>query len=474
MNTNLLSVVKHITAHYGEAVLDDAKRLKAFFADLAKDEPRPLRLAFCHCIETGAYNALKTAPDAAERDLRKTALAQRLRDEHGLDPALCAEALDILEAALFGDTQTPPKTPPRSAAGEPEGISYWKGWFPYSESTQEHEARQPRSAPPATPAPPVMHEAPAKPRRKRAPTKWNATPQPPPAEKKHTLRNVLIAAAVMISGAVLYQWYQQNEYAAEAVRAETARVEALRAVNMIRVEGGIFMMGSPANEAEREPDEVRHQVTVSTFYMGKYEVTQKEWREVMGNNPSDFKGDNLPVEQVTWHDAVAYCNKRSQREGMTPAYTINGTNVSWNRNANGYRLPTEAEWEYACRAGTSGPFSTGTNISASQANYNGNYPYANNAKGTYRARTVNIDSFAPNAWGLYNMHGNVWEWCWDWYRDYASGAQTDPAGPSSGDIRVFRGGSWYIEARSLRSAFRGARAPSIRYGSLGFRLARSQ
>jgi tetratricopeptide (TPR) repeat protein len=117
MNTNLLHIVKHVIAGNGEAVLDDAKRLKAFFADLAKDEPKPLRLAFCHCIETGAYNALKTAPDAAERDLRKTALAQRVRDEHGFDPALCAEALDILEAALFGDKQTLPENEPHYADG---------------------------------------------------------------------------------------------------------------------------------------------------------------------------------------------------------------------------------------------------------------------------------------------------------------------------------------------------------------------
>jgi formylglycine-generating enzyme required for sulfatase activity len=232
------------------------------------------------------------------------------------------------------------------------------------------------------------------------------------------------------------------------------------------------MMGSPANEPGRENDEIQHQVTVSAFYMGKYEVTQREWCEVMGNNPSYFKGDNLPVEQVSWYDAVEYCNRRSEWEGLKPAYTIHGTDVSWNRNANGCRLPTEAEWEYACRAGTSGPFSTGNNITTDQANYNGNYPY-NNAKGTHRKKTVAVGIFAPNAWGLYDMHGNVYEWCWDWYGDYPRGAQTDPAGPSIGASRVVRGGSWNSDARHLRSAVRYNSAPPYRYDYIGFRLTRS-
>jgi formylglycine-generating enzyme required for sulfatase activity len=212
--------------------------------------------------------------------------------------------------------------------------------------------------------------------------------------------------------------------------------------------------------------------------MGKYEVTQKEYQEVMGTNPSNFKGDlpaqagNLPVEQVSWYDAVEYCNKRSQKEGLTPAYTINGTNVTWNRNANGYRLPTEAEWEYACRAGTVSPFSTGNNITTSQANYDGNYPYNNNAKGEYRQKTTPVGSFQANPWGLHDMHGNVWEWCWDWKGDYPSGAQSDPVGASSGSNRVIRGGSWGNLGRNLRSADRGSYTPSNRNYIIGFRLVR--
>jgi formylglycine-generating enzyme required for sulfatase activity len=261
-------------------------------------------------------------------------------------------------------------------------------------------------------------------------------------------------------------------------------------------------MGSPTSEANRESDETQHRVTVSSFYMGKYEVTVGEFRafvnatgykttaETSGGgyvwtgsqwerktdanwkNPYFSQGDSQPVTLVSWYDAVEYCNWRSRAEGLSPAYTVNGANVTWNRNANGYRLPTEAEWEYACRAGTTTPFSTGNNITTSQANYDGNYPYNGNAKGTYRQKTTAVGSFQPNAWGLYDMHGNVWEWCWDWYGDYPRGAQTNPSGAASGSDRVLRGGSWYSGAQYLRSASRHSFDPSSWYNSLGFRLVR--
>ncbi|MDR0562338.1 MAG: formylglycine-generating enzyme family protein [Spirochaetaceae bacterium] len=255
------------------------------------------------------------------------------------------------------------------------------------------------------------------------------------------------------------------------------------------IPGGTFKMGSPALEPERYDDEVQHTVTVSPFYMSKYEVTQREYEEIMGTNPSRFKGSTMPVEQVTWFNAVEYCNRRSQREGLTPAYMIRESGEAiWNWNANGYRLPTEAEWEYACRAGTSAslatnaegstPFSTGNNLTTNQANYDGNFPYNGNIRGTYRKATVPVGSFAPNGWGLYDMHGNVWEWCWDWYGLYSAKAQTNPvgpavggAGPAIGNARVVRGGSWGDYGKYLRSAYRDSSAPSNQRDSIGFRLA---
>jgi len=259
--------------------------------------------------------------------------------------------------------------------------------------------------------------------------------------------------------------------------------------NMVFLQGGTFTMGSPADEPERMENEgPQRQVTVSGFFMGIYEVTQEEYEEVMLINPSNFKGDNMPVENVNWYEAVEYCNKRSQKEDLTPAYTIdkrqsdpNNTNrldpfrwtVILDRGADGYRLPTEAEWEYACRAGTTTPFSTGNNITTEQANYDGNFPYNNNPKGTYQKKPMPVGSFAPNAWGLYDMHGNVWEWCWDWYGSYAIGPQTDPLGPASGSSRVMRGGGWSNSAGRVRSDRRSGDYPYSGTVLLGFRVVRN-
>ena len=257
--------------------------------------------------------------------------------------------------------------------------------------------------------------------------------------------------------------------------------------NMVRLNGGTFLMGSPLTEPERQADEIQHQVTVDSFSIGRYQVTQREYEDVMGTNPSYFKGPNLPVEMVSWYDAIEYCNRRSQREGLTPVYTIdksqkdpmNGNDhdtlkwlVTLNLNANGYRLPTEAEWEYACRAGTITAFSFGRNASTDDANYDGHYPYDHNLPGEYRQMTTEGGNFEPNPWGLYDMHGNVWEWCWDWYDSYNNNAQTNPHGPLSGDNRVERGGAWHNQALHLRSAYRGNATPSIAGRDIGFRVVR--
>jgi formylglycine-generating enzyme required for sulfatase activity len=247
--------------------------------------------------------------------------------------------------------------------------------------------------------------------------------------------------------------------------------------DFVLIKGGTFTMGSAATELERVNDELQHRVTVSDFYLAKSEVTQREYRALMGNNPSNSQGDNLPVENITWFDAVRYCNALSTREGLTPTYTINGDNVTWNRNANGYRLPTEVEWEYACRAGTATPFNTGNNINDNQANFNNNYGYNNDASGRvtggYRQRTVAVNSFNPNQFGLFDMHGNVWEWCWDWYGTYSADAQINPTGSQTGTLRVNRGGGWNDFPRHIRSAYRAATPPNNTSFNIGFRLARN-
>jgi formylglycine-generating enzyme required for sulfatase activity len=228
----------------------------------------------------------------------------------------------------------------------------------------------------------------------------------------------------------------------------------------VYVAPGVFTMGSQAREEGRNANEIQRQVSMGGFFMGAFEVTQKEYAALMRTNPSGFRGDNRPVEKVSWFDAVRYCNERSRREGLTLAYTINGSSVTWNRAANGYRLPTEAEWEYACRAGNSGPFSV------SQANFN-----KNSRRGG--AETNPVGSAGANPWGLYDMQGNVWEWCWDWFGNYRTDAQTDPAGPASGTTRITRGGCYYSANAQLRAAHRGSSPPEHTDTSLGFRLARS-
>ena len=240
-------------------------------------------------------------------------------------------------------------------------------------------------------------------------------------------------------------------------------------------------MGSPTNEPDRDSDETQHQVTLTGFKMGKYPVTQTQYLAVTGTNLSyltepvspETSTANRPVEQVTWYDAVEFCNKLSESEKLKPVYTISGrtpetgypiesATVAPDWSANGYRLPTEAQWEYACRAGTTTAYNTGAAISDSTGWYRDNSG----------KRTHNVGEKPANAWGLYDMHGNVSEWCWDRNGDYASGTQTDPTGAVSGNSRVIRGGSWYNLGLDLRSAYRYFFYPAYGNRDIGFRLVR--
>ncbi len=227
-------------------------------------------------------------------------------------------------------------------------------------------------------------------------------------------------------------------------------------MEFVEIPAGEFMMGSPSNEKDRSREEgPQHKVIITkSFYMASTEVTQKQYRAIMGKHSSKFKGKNKPVEQESWNEAVEFCKKLSQRDGVT------------------YRLPTEAEWEYSCRAGTTTPFYTGNTISTEQANYNGNYTYGNGRKGTYRKKTISVGSYPANAFGLYDMHGNVWEFCQDWYGKYSSATATDASGPRSGSYRVSRGGGWFDDPGGCRSACRAGSTTSYRSSDLGFRLLR--
>ena len=253
---------------------------------------------------------------------------------------------------------------------------------------------------------------------------------------------------------------------------------------LVLLPGGTVTIGSPDSERQRQADETQHQVTLSAFYVDPHEVTQKDYQAVMGTNPSHFRGDNLPVEQVTWYDAINYCNKLSEAQGLTPAYQIDGTTVTWNRAADGYRLLTEAEWEYAARAGTQSVFYEGGQIVADQVNFCGSYPYLIEENylshqnpevvtSTYRQETMPVDGLAPNSWGLYHMEGNVSEWCFDYYGSYDTAQNTDPSGPTSGSLRVNRGGGWNDFAKHVRMAYRSVTSPDTVEQNLGFRIARN-
>jgi formylglycine-generating enzyme len=224
---------------------------------------------------------------------------------------------------------------------------------------------------------------------------------------------------------------------------------------------GTFTMGSPKEEEGRNEDEIQRQVTLTKgFYLGLHTVTQEEWTKLMDKNPSKFTGAaNLPVEQVNWNECQEFIAKLAEKEKKP------------------YRLPTEAEWEYACRAGTTTPFSCGDTISTEQANYNGGYAYGSGGKGVYREKTMPVGSFPPNAWGLFDMHGNVWQWCQDWLEIHpktaAPEAVTDPVG-KTGNSRVLRGGSWIDNPVECRSAYRGGSQPALRHSLVGFRLCLSE
>ncbi len=224
-------------------------------------------------------------------------------------------------------------------------------------------------------------------------------------------------------------------------------------IEWVEIPGGSFFMGSNKSEAEFPYDETLHRVDIKAFKISKYEITFNQYDafcEATGRAKPDDEGwgrGNRPVINITWYDAAAF--------------------AEWA----GYSLPTEAQWEYACRAGTTTAFNTGDNLTTSQANYNGNYPYKNFPKGVFRGKTMPVGSFPPNKWGLYDMHGNVWEWCSDWYNgSYIQSAQKNENKSQNNFCKVFRGGSWNMYAKYCRSAYRNYIRPDFSFNYIGFRV----
>jgi formylglycine-generating enzyme required for sulfatase activity len=240
-------------------------------------------------------------------------------------------------------------------------------------------------------------------------------------------------------------------------------------IDMILVPGGKFLMGSPETEAKRyDSESPQHPVTIKSFLLGRYPVTQEQWQIVaetykhvnikdLNPQPSEFTGAERPVENVNWYEAKEYCDRLA------------------NHTKRPYRLPTEAEWEYACRAGTTTPFYFGSTLSTELANYDGNYTYGNGVEGEYREQSTPVDNFKiANAWGLSDMHGNVWEWCEDHWHDNYNSAPENGSPWLTDDVetaRILRGGSWDFYPQSCRSAYRYFINPAGRGNFIGFRLA---
>jgi formylglycine-generating enzyme required for sulfatase activity len=257
---------------------------------------------------------------------------------------------------------------------------------------------------------------------------------------------------------------------APGMTSETQALPRLDPAQWAWVPPGSFVMGSPNTEKERVSDEgpQTHVTFAAGFWIAKHEASQAEYEAVIGENPSQFKGDpRLPVERVSWHDATNYCARLTEREraaGRLPANLV-------------YRLPTEAEWEYVCRAGTDTAFHQGAALRSGMANFDGRYEYDAAAgstaqkPGRFLGRTAPVGSYPPNAWGFHDFHGNVWEWCLDWYSNARTGGRlTDPVGPATGLIRVMRGGSWANVGSNCRAAVRGADKPERKGSDLGFRV----
>jgi formylglycine-generating enzyme required for sulfatase activity len=272
-----------------------------------------------------------------------------------------------------------------------------------------------------------------------------------------------------------YNWRVPRIASTQCLARVTADAKKTGDNEMVFIPAGTFEMGNRGAYSGLSSEKPVHTVTISRdFLMSKYEVTQKQYEEVMGTNPSSFKGETLPVERVSWNDAVEYCNKLSDMEGLEKCYSGGGYNIVCDWDANGYRLPTEAEWEYAAKSGTTTDFYNGSLTNQDCTPIDGNLDKIGWYCGNSGNITHAVGQKDPNAFGLYDMSGNVWEWCWDVYANYDNATVTDPKGPAMGSDRVNRGGGWNNFANYCRSAFRLYDYVYGSYNALGFRVVRRQ
>lgn len=260
-------------------------------------------------------------------------------------------------------------------------------------------------------------------------------------------------AVVAVALAAVLVWQSPRLLAPQLTRSPGWR-DRYTGMTFVRLGPGTFRMGTPPDEVQREAQEVPHTVTLSPFYLSRFEVTQAEWQRVMGHNPSQFQdcGPRCPVENVNWFEVQQFIRRLNAESEP------------------GFRLPTEAEWEFACRAGGGLPFGTTTTLSSADANIDGNFPY-HAPPGLLRGRPTPVGQFPANPWGLYDMSGNVWEWMEDWTCPYSIDDQTNPVGRCGSDTRVIRGGSWLFDGASARCGLRYTHRPQDRGYSLGVRVA---
>jgi formylglycine-generating enzyme required for sulfatase activity len=365
------------------------------------------------------------------------ALAKKPEDRQKTMKDLALELTKAARTAMPALPGVMPPPPPAATATVPHRASAIPP--PPPAPAPNRAAAMPPPAPPTIPNHAADTTAP---RRKPTAIRTKTKELPKPSGSGlFVLMILLLVAGLGAAGWYGYQaWRARQKSTNGGPEAKGEHKEFINGLGMrmAYIEPGNFRMGSPGIEQGHQPGETPRLVTLTKgFYLSATLVTQKQWKDIMSKNPSKFIGDDLPVDSVSWDDCKNFCAKLSAKEGKT------------------YRLPTEAEWEYACRAGTATPFWTGETITTAQANINGTEPYLSTDKpGTFRNKTTPVTQFAANPWGLHDMHGNLWQWCADWFGDYDKGDTTDPHGANDGVARVLRGGSWNSTAAKSRAAER--------------------